>query len=101
MAGFRELEDPETGSRPMSSEWRTACSQNTGMFCRMKRSKPSREAVCRCSGPRFPSERSQSTATVDCRNRERGQARHNLREANAFEVCPRPCKVFLGDARKA
>src|SRR5580704_7755482 len=60
MAGFRELEGPETGSPPMSSEWWTACSQNTGMFCRMKRPKPSLEAVCQCSGPRFPTERSQS-----------------------------------------
>jgi hypothetical protein len=57
MSGFRELEGREIGSPPMSSEWPTACSRNTGMFCRMKRPKPSREAVCRCSGPRFRSER--------------------------------------------
>src|SRR3981189_1998973 len=59
MAGFRELEGPAIGSPPMSSEWPTACSRNTGTFCRMKRPKPSREAVCRCSGPRFPSRRSE------------------------------------------
>ena len=41
----------------------TACSRNTGMFCRMKRPKRSREVVCRCSGPRFPSERSQSLSS--------------------------------------
>src|SRR6266478_4217855 len=60
MAGFPELEGPEIGLPPMSSEWPTACSRNTGMFWRMKRPKRNREAVCRCSGPRFPSERSQS-----------------------------------------
>src|SRR5690349_261248 len=38
-------------------------SRNTGMSCRMKRPKGSREAVCRCSGPRFPSERSQSLSS--------------------------------------
>jgi hypothetical protein len=30
------------------------------MFCRMRRPKRRREAVCRCSGPCFPSERGQS-----------------------------------------
>src|ERR1700730_15101722 len=35
---------------------KTQTKANVGMFCRMKRPKPSREAVCRCSGPRFPSE---------------------------------------------
>ena len=63
MAGSRELEGPEIGSLPMSSEWPTACSRNTGMFCRMKRPRPGREAVCRCSGPRFPSERNQSLSS--------------------------------------
>jgi hypothetical protein len=48
MAGFRGLEGPEIGSPPMLSEWPTACSRNTGMFCRMKRPKRSRESVCRC-----------------------------------------------------
>ena len=33
------------------------------MFCRMKRPRPGREAVCRCSGPRFPSERNQSLSS--------------------------------------
>src|ERR1700716_575883 len=66
MAGFRELEGPEIGSPPMSSEWPTACSRNTGTFCRMKRPKPSREAVCRCSGPRFPSRRSEFAAPGSC-----------------------------------
>ena len=56
---FSGTESPEVGSPPMSSECPTACSRNTGMFCRMKRPKPNREAVCRCSGPRFPSERNQ------------------------------------------
>ena len=59
MAGFRELEGPEIGSPPMLSEWPTACSRNTGMFCRMKRPKRSRKSVCRCSGPHFSSERCQ------------------------------------------
>jgi hypothetical protein len=48
------------------------------MSCRMKRRKPSREAVCRCSGQRFPSERSQ------------------LREAMPM----RYARAFLGDARE-
>jgi hypothetical protein len=39
---------------------RSTYSRNTGMFCRMRRPKRSREAVCRCSGPRFPSERGRS-----------------------------------------
>jgi SnoaL-like domain len=51
---FSGLEGSEIGSPPMSSEWQTACSRSTGMFCRMKRPKRRREAVCRCSGPRFP-----------------------------------------------
>src|ERR1700720_608193 len=98
MAGFREPEGPEIGSPPMSSEWPTACSRNTGMFYRMKRRKPSREAACRCSGPRFPSDRSQSMATVHCRNRECRQARLNLRKARPMRYAPRPYKGFLGDA---
>jgi len=49
-----------SGSPPILSEWPTAYSRNTGMFCRMRRPKRSREAVCRCSGRRFPSERGQS-----------------------------------------
>jgi hypothetical protein len=40
---------------------RLACRRGRGNESRrMKRPKPSREAVCRCSGPRFPSDRSQS-----------------------------------------
>src|SRR5947209_11609561 len=66
MAGFRELEGREIGSPPMSSGWSTACSRNTGMFCRMKGPKPSRVAVCRCSGPRFPSRRSEFAAPGSC-----------------------------------
>ena len=60
MAGFREPEGPEIGSPPMSSAWPTACSRNTRMFCRMKRPRRSREAVCRCSESGFPIERGQS-----------------------------------------
>src|SRR3954453_1641272 len=63
MPAFRELEGPEIGSPPMSSGWPRVCSQNTGMFCRMKRPKRSRKAVCRCLGPRFPSEESQSPSS--------------------------------------
>src|SRR4030088_667932 len=66
MAGFRELESPEIGSPPMSSEWPTACSRNTGTFCRMKRTKPCREAVGRCTGPRFPSRTSEFAAPGSC-----------------------------------
>src|SRR5256886_15647611 len=61
--GFSGTGSPGIGSPPMSSEWPTACSRNTGMFCRMKRPKGNREAVCRCLGPRFPSERSQSLSS--------------------------------------
>ncbi len=51
---------PRNWIAAMSSEWPTACSWNTGMFCRTKRPKRNREAVCRCSEQRFPSGRSQS-----------------------------------------
>src|SRR5258705_6246454 len=37
----------------MSSAWPTACSPNTGTFCRTKQPRPSRKVVCRCSGPSF------------------------------------------------
>src|SRR5205807_1782550 len=36
------------GLPPILSGSRTAASPNTGMFCRMKRPKPNRKAVCRC-----------------------------------------------------
>src|SRR5256886_17286023 len=54
---------PRNGSPPMSSEWPTACSRNIGMFCRTKRPRRSREAGYRCSGPGFPSERSQALSS--------------------------------------
>ena len=74
---FSGLEGSEIGSPPMSSEWPTACSRNTGMFCRMKRPKRSREAVCRCSGPRSPSERSQSLSNWFSPLNSKGQPKPN------------------------
>ena len=41
------------GSPPTSSAWLTACSPNTGTFCRTKQPRASRKAVYRCSGPNF------------------------------------------------
>ncbi len=46
------------------------------------------------TGPRFPSERSQSMATVDCRNRERRQTRLYLREAMPMRYARDPAKYF-------
>ena len=40
----------------LSSASPMARSRSTGTFCRTKRPKPNRKAVCRCSGPNFSAE---------------------------------------------
>src|SRR5882762_8837656 len=56
MAAFPTPEGRGIGSLPMSSALPMTCSRSTGMFCRTKRPKPSRKAVCRCSGLNFLTE---------------------------------------------
>src|ERR1700730_8690332 len=96
MAGFRELEGPEIGSPPMSSEW------PDGMLAEhwdvhqdeatrvAKRSADVRDHVSRVTEV---SPWLRSIAGTECR-----QARLNLREAMPMRYAPRPYNGFLGDA---